>query len=295
MIFLYYKRVEMKQYIVILTFYTSILIGFEKISYQFSHDAIDIVIPCHSKDIPTLNRTIDSIRNNISGIRRVIVVSSEPYTDKAEWFDEALFPFTKEKIALEIYKTKDIADMELHKPKTRLGWLFQQFIKLYAPFCIPGISSNVLLVDADVIFLKKIQVLQKNGAGLYAVSTEYHVPYFTHASKILPELKKVHRNFSGITHHMLFQKEILVDLFNHIYAYHGEEPWVIMARHVAMDSDNRIIGSGMSEYEIYFNFAFSRTNQVKIRHLKWANCKEYEINQYRRRGYDFVAVHNWIS
>ena len=34
----------------------------------------------------------------------------------------------------------------LASPVTRIGWIYQQLLKLYAPFVIPGISSNVLVL-----------------------------------------------------------------------------------------------------------------------------------------------------
>lgn len=272
-----------------------LLSSFDKISYSFSHDPIDVVIPCHQKDSSKLDRTIASVQNYVVGVRRIIVVSSEPFTDKAEWFDESLFPFSKQKLAVEIYGSRKRALAECKKPRTRIGWLYQQFIKLYAPFCISDISSNVLIVDADVIFLRPIIFLQDNGAGLYAVGTEYHPPYFVHARGVLPSLEKIYKDYSGIAHHMLFQKEVLMDFFDRIRSYHGLEPWIAIARCIPKDKKNMVNGSAMSEYEIYFNFVFARTNQVQIRHLKWKDVFEKELQKYANAQYDYVAIHHRIS
>jgi hypothetical protein len=269
------------------------LISFQKIFYSFSNDPIDVVIPCHVKDAPKLDRTIEAIQTYVVGVRRIIVVSEKPFTHKAEWFDERLFPFSKEKLAREICKSAKRARKELRKSTTRIGWLYQQFLKLYAPFCVPGISSNVLIVDADVIFLKPVTFIQDNGAGLYAVGDEHHNPYFVHAEKVLPGLRKLHKNYSGVVHHMLFQRVVLVDLFNLIRAHHHVEPWIAMARFIELDKHKEIINSAMSEYEIYFNFVFARTDQVQIRHLTWNNIHEYELKKYTDSTYDYVAIHSW--
>ena len=61
---------------------------------------IDVVIPAHKKDLATLEYAIDGIRKNIADVRRIIVVSKEKYTDKAEWFDEALYPFLTQKLVI---------------------------------------------------------------------------------------------------------------------------------------------------------------------------------------------------
>lgn len=269
------------------------LSAFEKVQYEFTQDPIDVVIPCHKKDAHNLNRVIESVKKYVQGVRRIMVISSAPFTHNAEWINEAIFPFNKESLALEIFKSKEIAEYQLNKPKSRMGWIYQQFLKLFAPFYIPNISSNVLIVDSDIIFLKPVTFLQENGAGLYAVGTEFHPPYFDHASRLLPNLKKLYPQHSGIVHHMLFQKVVLEDLFMLIQQEHNLEPWVAIARAIPV-TYNTINGSALSEYEIYFNFVFARTDQVKIRPLKWANISEAAYkNKSSIKEYDYVAIHIW--
>ncbi len=281
-----------KTYPFLFVFSFTLLHSFEKVTYQFLREPIDVVIPCHSKDAESLNRTIESIKKYVQGMRRIITISSQPFTDQAEWINENNFPFSKESIALEIFKPEEVAYKQIYSPKSRMGWIYQQFLKLFALYYIPGISSNVLIVDADVVFLKPIIFIQENGAGLYAVGGEFHAPYFDHAARLFPGLKKLYSSYSGIAHHMLLQKPVLDDLFDLIGKQHGVEPWRAIARTIPVDNQNEINTSVMSEYEIYFNFVFARTNQVKIRHLKWQNISYgSQIPHFKARGYDYVAVH----
>ena len=53
------------------------------------------MIPVCQKDLRTLDYAIDGIREYGRGIRRIIIVSDKPYTDKAEWFDEEHTIFKK--------------------------------------------------------------------------------------------------------------------------------------------------------------------------------------------------------
>ena len=93
-----------------------------KTTYTFSQEAIDVVIPCCAKDRETLNLCIEGIRKFGKNIRRVIVVSNEPLTELAEWFDEKKFPFSKNDIAKEIFQgDASLAEEYLHAPKTRIG------------------------------------------------------------------------------------------------------------------------------------------------------------------------------
>ncbi len=265
--------------------------GLTKVIYKLEKAPIDVIIPCTSKDKLTLDLCIEGIRKNGINVRRIIVVSSEPLTDQAEWFDENKFSFTKYDIALEILKDEKKA-RNLLATNSRIGWIYQQFLKLYAPFVIPNISSNVLILDADTIFLKPVEFIGSSGEGLYNPGTEFHQPYFKHASELIPGFRKVFKEYSGISHHMLFQKSVLQDLMQEIKLYQHIEPWKAFCRYI---DHKHLPFSCLSEYEIYFNFAFMRTSQMKIRPLKWANISSLdEIVKYQEEEYDYVSCHDYL-
>jgi len=264
------------------------------VNYAFSHDPIDIVIPCAEKDIPLLDLCIEGIEKNVENLGRIILVSKEPYTDKAEWFNEELYPFTKFDLGLAIYNQDEEKAEEFALKCPRVGGVYQQFLKLYAPFVIPNISSNVLIVDADVIFYRSVKFTGKGGAGLYNVGDEYHEPYFKHMHQLLPELNKVFPEYSGICHHMLFQRVVLEDLFSMIETRHGVPAWQAICQCI---DQREILRSSFSEYEIYFNFVFSQTRQVKVRPLKWLNAADISPKKrayHKSSGFDYVAYHAYL-
>lgn len=265
----------------------------KKVTYQFTQDPIDVVIPCVRKDLYTLQECIEGIKLNGIQVRRIIVVSKEPLGDGVEWFDESNFPFTKFDVALHLLKDNAEAALKYYSnPGSRVGWYYQQLLKLYASFVIPEISSNVLVLDADTIFLRPCCFTTESGAGLHNVGTEYHSPYFQHADQFLPGLKKQYGSYSGISHHMLFQRCVLDDLFQCVETLHNKAMWKIFCECVDY---NHLEYSGASEYEIYFNFAFARSDQFVIRHLK--NCSIRNLNQienYRKEGYDYVSCHSYL-
>ena len=100
--------------------------------------SIDIVIPTHKKDLQILEYCIEAAKKKIVGAGRIIVISKERYSENAEWFDEALFPFSIELVQSYVGST--------------CGWYFQQLLKFYAPLVIPNISENVLLPNAHYGF-----------------------------------------------------------------------------------------------------------------------------------------------
>lgn len=265
----------------------------KKVLYKFSNEPIDVVIPCHSKDAQNLELVIKGVRDNVKNCNRVIIVSGKKLTDRAEWFDEKLFPFTKQTIAAQIaHHDPKQTDYLLTKPKGRIGWVYQQLLKLYALRIIPKISSNALIVDADTVFCKPVSFQDESDAPLFNPGTYHHEPYFVHAAKLIPGFKKVFPKYSGISHHMLFQRSILEDLFGVIRAAHKKDPWKAICSFIDPDEN-----SGVSEYELYFNFTFSRSRQGKIRHLKRYDSGDpndvEKLSEFVAQGYDYISCHNW--
>lgn len=266
-----------------------------KKNFTFYNDPIDIVIPCHPKDSKQALFAIRLIKKNVKNLNRVIIVSSQQFTNEAEWISEDDFPFSKWDIALEIYKgDQQKANTFLNNPRSRIGWILQQLIKLYAPITIPQISSNVLVVDADVHFFRPLTFTDpKTNAGLLTAAFEYHKPYFEHASRLLPGFKRI-QGCSGIAHHMLFQRSIITDLFNTIRYIHNVEPWKAICRCIDLQY---VYYSSFSEYEIYFNFALARSDKIKIRNLNWKNIystlTKLSTQYYTRisNEYDYIAYH----
>ncbi|NDE82060.1 MAG: hypothetical protein EB051_00370 [Chlamydiia bacterium] len=259
--------------------------------YEFKNDPIDVVIPCHPKDSKILDLCISGIKANGQNIRRIIVVSQSQITDQAEWVPEDLFPFTKKDILDTIFHNNQImSDNYKYNKKNRVGWIYQQLIKLYAAFTIPNISSNILVLDADTVFLNPVKFINPEGGAYLASGTEYHLPYFVHAKKLLPDFRRVY-NVSGVVHHMLFQKAILEDLFQSIETTHGMPVWQAICACIDL---NEIFGSPFSEYEIYFNFSLARTNQLQVRNLLWKNISNSKkIRRFARLGFHYVSCHNY--
>lgn len=249
---------------------------------------IDVIIPAHKKDIHTLNHCIEGIRRNIDSIRRIIVISKEKFTDKAEWFDEALYPFSYQEISDLVFGSN-------------VGWNFQQLLKLYSPLVIPNISENVLVVDADTIFYRKVKFFE-DGVPLYNLSKDknlessnFHQTTFRHIQKILPEISEIFpknfENISGICHHMLFQKNIIEELFARVEKHDasGDPFYKIFLK-------NRENSFGVAEYNLYFYFLIScYPKNYKIRILKYKNTSAFNpLIERLRRKYHYCSYHSYM-
>ncbi len=272
--------------------------GREKIQYPLADDFIDVVIVTHPKDKGTLDLCIDGVRENCNKVRRVIVVSSAPLTDKAEWFNEANFPFSKADIALKLAKNNS-ENAQKFIQNGPIGWYYQQVLKLYSMFVIPDISSNVLVIDADTVILNPVEFLNSQHGGLFCTSDKLpKLSYYKHAARMLPGYKVIHSKYYSVCHHMLFQRAILEDLFQTVESYHKMPFWEAFCWCVDLREDSsgtRLAKCRASEYEIYYNFALTHTDQVQLRHLKWKDSSKLEsINLFKKNGYHYVSFHTYL-
>ena len=251
---------------------------FERTQFEFIHEPIDVVIPCSKKDIDILDMCISGIRNNCSNVRRIIVVSESRYTDNAEWMSESVFPFRKDDIVQELFADQSQIDRYKGVIRGRLGWIYQQLLKLYAPLVIENISSNVLIVDADTVFLRPVSFIGENGAGCFNPGLELCSSYRSHMRRLLPGFAMLRSHVSGISHHMLFQRCVLVDLKNAIETYHEEPMWKALLHCISLKD---LPGNCMSEYEIYFHYSLMRSDQFTVRALVWANSRFNFLRYYQ--------------
>ena len=101
---------------------------------------IDIVIPCHPKDIPILGPCIDSVRRFVPDAGRIYVVSRDRIDAGDTWIPEDAYDFSRE-------------DCERLLPTADgcARWYLQQLLKL-----LPDLTFNFSLV-------KKLGNLTKPG------------------------------------------------------------------------------------------------------------------------------------
>lgn len=241
----------------------------------------DIVIPAHQKDIGILEYCIKQARKKIVGVRRIIVVSKEKYTDLAEWHDEADYPFS-------------FADISVMTNGKDVGWHYQQFLKLYAPMVIDGVTEDVLILDSDTVFFKKTTMFDEHGAALFNLCKETNIDCNSfdlnisdHLQKLYPaiamdKMPKEYLTRSAVCHHMMLNRKIVEEMFSRIEAYHLEKSGVKKAFYeLAMQSYQEKGEMELSEYQIYFNFIFLFfRSKMNVRKLKFKNCADDNIWYY---------------
>lgn len=217
--------------------------------------SLDVVIPLGPNDEDIIERCVESVRKCVLGVRNIYVIAARPLEVKGAThvFDESIFPFTK-------------ADVAEHVRDTRIGWYLQQLIKLYGPLMIPGCLPDCLIVDADVILFKPIKFKDGN-KYLFDKNHEIHPPYFSHMKRLHPSFVPAFPRTSGIVNLMIFNQEILKEIFEKVEELHKKVFWRVFLEEVG---ENEF--SGASEYELYFHYIFRvYPNRVRIRLLQYDN------------------------
>jgi hypothetical protein len=252
--------------------------------------SFDVVIPVGPNDIAYVWRNIARNKENIVGFRNLYIVTRNPESLNSDireharlnqciLINEDIFPF----------RMSDV--IAAHKGAThRNGWYLQQLIKLYAGFVIPDILPRYLIVDADTVFLKRTTFVSEDNKCLMNVGVEYHMPYFEHMRKLHPALKREIHQYSGISHHMMFETKYVRALIDLIEAHHGGEKsfWNLF---LDLVSESERLGSGASEYEMYFNFMLQyHRGEIVIRPLQWRNASRL----IEDRGLDYISIHHYM-
>jgi hypothetical protein len=234
----------------------------------------DIVIPVGPNDREVIEKQIIYTKKNILDSRHIYLIYRDLslQIEGCTTITESIFPFSLETIA------------KHHGKSDRNGWYFQQLLKLYAGFVIPGILERYLVIDSDTFFLKPMSFIKDNKC-MYTIGNQYHRPYFLHMYELHETFKRQFPNISGIAHHMMFEIKFVKQIMELVEAKHGGLFYDIFLKNVTNAA------AGASEYEIYFNYIASRhLDKIIIRNLKWINTGTLDVESDN----DYISYHHWM-
>lgn len=251
----------------------------------------DIVIPVHQKDLVNLDTVLDKVEERIKGYNRIIIVSKERYTDRAEWVNENDYPFTVEDVAKELGGNGGVG-----KNKRR-GWYYQQLLKFYAPAVIEDLSEHYLVFDSDTIPTHEMTFIDEEGKPYldHIIYGCFIHTYYPHVRKMLPKGAIIDKNKNPIVHHMMFTKTILTDLFESVEERYEVPFWTAFCNCVVdpRQANKQQFYTGASEYMIYFYFCQNfYSDQVHYRGIKLydrAPSFSAKIPEWA----DFASHHNY--
>lgn len=239
---------------------------------------IDVVIPVAPKDYPKLQASLLGIlENSRTPIRGVFLIAADDNVLKYLNADlsrgvsvvkEREMPFSKDDIA-ELFEQQGAT-------AKHASWYYQQLLKFYVFQVIRGVGESVLILDADFVFSRPLQFLTEDGRAILARG--YPFKWLLNTRDYPTQVEHVHADcarrfvagwepvdsFSGMHHHIVFQRDVLADLFDVVERQHQQPFWSAFARNVRFEKWN-----AASEYVIYYHFARARhAGRIVVRDLK---------------------------
>lgn len=245
----------------------------------------DILILSAEKDFNKVKFVYDSIIENLEGFDDIHCVTNKKIDDKLK-ID-----------GINYHTDDDVLDFDFSKFKgnvlKRKGWYVQQYIKLFQQVT----SDHFLVVDSDILFNKKIEIITDYKPNFFFGRDQYNEAYFRFMKRIL-NLDKVY-NFSFINEIMYFKREY-IDFMLHILKMDSNQ---FFDKSVDILNDMNH-DAGLSEYELYGNFVteyFPESyNYKKIntylggKRGVWSDQEvENYKNSHRNSNYDIVSMHSW--
>ena len=141
-------------------------------------------------------------------------------------------------------------------------WIKQQVLKLHSDKIKKG---NILIVDADLFFLKPVQFIEQNKYNFY-MANEYEYRYFETINCLL-EIKK-QTQWSFVSDFSIFNSDILNSMRSEIETIHNKS-FLEVLTNILPDSKIRgynLSGYLLSEYELYGTY-FLHKQKEKLNKL----------------------------
>ncbi len=230
--------------------------------YKSNIKYFDIFMPIGPSDYSIAAASVLNKYNQIQGIREIFYCASQPLDIKATFVAESDYPFSKE-AAISAFGIEHY----------RFGWYYQQLKQLYLSLAQPSVLDNYITMCTDLFFNKNMPFFDGD-KPIYTYGKEIpHVYYFQHMQKLHPQLRCFDGR-SAISHHSIFNRHVLLDLFSEVKSHTGKEFWEAFLRNV--DPQQRLL-SGAAEYEIYFNFLRLKEINLITREPNYLDTGDFKL------------------
>jgi hypothetical protein len=241
---------------------------------------INVVIPVAEKDLKVLPLCMDSIKNFIDKDAKFHIVAKDSVLDSIDadvnTLRESYFEFS----------VGDIKNAIKHKGQA--GWYWQQIMQFYLWDVLPELSSSILFVNSDVVFLKPIPIIDR---GLYVLNyhNNQHDPYSVFTKRLFPDIEL---NFwNGTCHYMPYDKNIVLELRNDVERRFNMPFWKAFCNCI---DDSHI--NGASEFYLYFQYCLNKhPKKIETKKLSFADKGDYwNWKEYQNQGFDYAAFHAYM-
>ena len=198
---------------------------------------LTVIVPAVEKDADVLEPCLKAVREHVRNrIDAFWVVAPESARIRA----------LAASVGAEFVPEDNVLPKPARELKTR-GWVIQQLIKLNAAFLVP--TRDYLVLDADTVFLRP-QHFVRGGRVVLRYSDQYELLYNRSLQLVFGHGRRFPVSF--VTHHQVFNVEVVRDLLATIEKRFGRTWWEAILHEV--DQGHLI---SFSEYELYGHHALA--------------------------------------
>lgn len=215
---------------------------------------------------------------------------------------ERLFPFSLQDV-VEVRTKAKLPRQRVAGDKDRHAWTYQQLLKLYAHMVLgqagpnrPQLLPSALIADADDVWLKPIDFVYSEGdegrhIAWYSLGSKLSGSFDSDTwigdtctkslkfdqglklRKVVPDGGHLHDAFTGITHHSVFQSDVIADLMDSISLANNKPAWHVLAE----------VKGALTEYELYMYWAATKyPERLALRGLPYINSGKANLKKLTR-------------
>ena len=189
------------------------------------------------------------------------------------------------------------------------GWVRQQLLKLVGPLRLRTAAARVLVMDADLTWLRPVEFASSASDGktasLLARGGGFDtVQYFDFPHALLgPRAAASEMQLSGVAHHMVFDKHVLRGLMRAVIGADvgingegGDDDGALTLqfeeRFASYAETRTLLNPRPSEYQLYFTYALAvHPDRARIRDLAFVlRCDRYD--DAAAAGFAYAVCHN---
>ena len=218
----------------------------------------NIIIPVIYRDYSFLGKTLKYVHRNLCP-KKVFIITDirfKRFLPNTVLRDDCCVVVDENDLidGLTINHVKDLFG-NLGRDKMRVGWYYQQFIKMAFALSRYCDTDYYLSWDSDTIPLRKIDFFNENGNPFFTMKLEHHKPYFSAIERLLGITNTNNRSY--IAENMLFNKDIMVELISRIQSNNLLKGTSWYEKIIYALEPETVSPMAFSEFETYGNYCFN--------------------------------------
>lgn len=255
-----------------------------------------LIIVATKKDIDIFKRFIEDIKRFVTD--EIVLVTQKK---NISIDDDSIQILDEDEIVpgLTFSAVENMVSIRKHgKGTVRVGWYFQQFLKM--GYSLITDDDYYMVWDADTVPINNIDMFDENGRPYFNLKVEYNAIYFD-TIKALIGLNK-NEEMSFISENMIFDTLIMKELIAQIENNQNIAGGNYWEKIINAIPEDRLVKNSFSEFETYGTYVteYYRQNYAKRKFSSYrfgrallGSYPTYDELRWLSKQYDAVAFEKW--